>query len=102
VPWILDVGDHRELPGNAVTPVSHFKHNQAAFETALKVNGTFCAATHYWEFGVQSKNAGDPPVGAHLRNLIELARTQPQVVWRNVGDVILHGAVLPSANSSAG
>ena len=97
VPWILDVGDHREIPGNAVTPVSNFRHNKAAFETALDVNGSFCAATHYWELGVQSKTAGDPPVGVHLRKLIELARAHPQVIWRSVGDVILHGAVVPHA-----
>jgi Uncharacterized protein conserved in bacteria (DUF2334) len=85
IPWILDLGDHREIPGNAVTPASVFKRNKAAFETALTMDGTFCAATHYWELDVQSINAGDPPVGAHLRYLIDLARTDPRIAWRTVG-----------------
>src|SRR5262249_21741593 len=88
IPWILDLGDHREIPGNAVTPTSVFKRNKAAFESALVREGTFCAATHYWELGVQSRNPGDPPVGAHLRHLIDLARADPRVIWRSVGDVV--------------
>jgi hypothetical protein len=88
IPWILDLGDHREISGNGVTPSSLFNRNKAAFETALTMDGTFCAATHYWEFGVESKNAGDPPVGEHLHRLIEMARIHPRVIWRSVGDVI--------------
>jgi Uncharacterized protein conserved in bacteria (DUF2334) len=93
-PWILDLGDHREIPGNPVTPSAVFKSNKAAFETALTVGGTFCAATHYWELGVQSINPGDPPVGVHLRHLIDLARTDPRVVWCSVGDVVCNSALI--------
>jgi hypothetical protein len=88
IPWILDLGDHREIAGTAITPTSVFKNNKAAFEVALIRGGTFCAATHYWELGVQSINPGDPPVGAHLRHLIDLARTDPRVIWRSVGEVV--------------
>ncbi len=94
VPWILDLGDHREIPGNAVTPTSLFKTNKAAFETALTVGGVFCAATHYWELDVRSMNADDPPVGAHLRHLIDLARTDSRVIWCNVGNIVLMGPSL--------
>jgi hypothetical protein len=94
VPWILDLGDHREIPGNAVTPSAFFKRNKAAFETALTMGGTFCAATHYWELGVESINPGDPPVGAHLRHLIDLARRDPRVIWRSVGDVVCNNPLI--------
>jgi hypothetical protein len=88
IPWVLDLGDHREIPGNAVTPSAGFMANKAAFETALTLGGTFCAATHYWELGVQSRIPSDPPVGTHLRYLVELARSDPRVIWCSVGDVI--------------
>src|SRR5262245_42216900 len=91
MPWILDLGDHREIPGNAVTPTAVFKRNKAAFKTALAKGGVFCAATHYWELGVQSINPGDPPVGVHLRHLIDLARTDRRVVWRTVGEIVATG-----------
>jgi hypothetical protein len=94
LPWILDLGDHREIPGNAITPSADFRKNQAAFENALRMGGTFCAATHYWELGVHSKNVGDPPVGEHLRRLIDMARKHPQVVWRSVGDVICNNPAI--------
>ena len=94
VPWILDLGDHREIPGNAVTPTAVFQRNKAAFETALTIGGTFCAATHYWELGVPSVNPGDPPVGAHLRHLIDLAREDPRVIWRSVGDVVCNNPLI--------
>jgi hypothetical protein len=94
IPWILDLGDHREIPGNAITPTSVFRRNKAAFETALRTGGIFCAATHYWELDVRSMNAGDPPVGAHLRHLIDLARTDSRVVWCTVGNIVLTGPSL--------
>jgi uncharacterized protein DUF2334 len=99
LPWILDLGDHREISGNAVTPVSLFRRNKAAFETALTLGGTFCAATHYWELGFPSIYQGDPPVGAHLRHLIDLARTNPRVVWRTVGETISTGPSLIQISS---
>ena len=92
VPWVLNLGDHREIPGNAVTPSSVFKSNKAAFEAALTMGGVFCAATHYWELDVRSRHEGDPPVDAHLRHLIDLARSDPRVIWRSVGDVVCNSS----------
>jgi hypothetical protein len=94
IPWILDLGGHREIPGIAVTPTSVFKNNKAAFETALAVGGTFCVATHYWELGAPSINPGDPTVGEHLHRLIDLARSDPRVVWRSVGSVVCNAALI--------
>ena len=94
VPWVLDLGDHREIPGNAVTPNALFARNKVVLDTALAINGAFCAATHYWELGFPSKNEGDPPVGIHLRYLIELARSDPRVLWRTVGDAVSNSAIL--------
>jgi predicted deacetylase len=88
VPWILDLGDHREITGNAVTPVSHFKRNKAVFDLALHVDGVFCLATHYWELPVASLHKGDPTVREHLYYFMERARSDPRVVWRSVGDTL--------------
>jgi len=87
-PWILDLIDHREIAGNAVTPLSSFKRNQAAFDSALTIGGVFCLATHYWELGVPSVHRGDPPVGEHLRYFADRVRSDPRIVWRSVGDTI--------------
>ena len=94
VPWILDLGDHREIPGNAVTPSASFKRNKAAFEMALKMNGVFCLATHYWELGVPSVYPGDPTVGEHMNYLVDRARSDPDILWRTVGDVVSDCAVV--------
>jgi hypothetical protein len=88
IPWVLDLGDHHEIAGNPVTPISRLERNQLAFETAMRMQGVFCAATHYWELEAVSLHAGDPKVGDHLRYLIDRARSDPQVVWRSVGDVV--------------
>ena len=32
VPWVLDLGDHREIAGNAITPVARIQKNAAIFE----------------------------------------------------------------------
>jgi peptidoglycan/xylan/chitin deacetylase (PgdA/CDA1 family) len=88
VPWILDLGDHREIPGNAVTPVSHVRHNEAVFESTLASGGVFCAATHYWEQSAASVYAGEPTVGEQLQRLIDRAASNQRIVWRSVGDVV--------------
>jgi hypothetical protein len=88
VPWILDLGDHREIAGNAVTPLSTLEHNRMTLDRAREVRGVFCAATHYWEFGVPSRHPGDPNVGEHLLQLIERALSRSGTVWQSVGDVV--------------
>jgi hypothetical protein len=94
VPWILDLGDHREIPGNAVTPVNSFARNKAAFETAVKVGGVFCLATHYWELSVPSVYPGDPITGEHMKYLVDRARKTSQINWRSVGDTIANGQTI--------
>jgi hypothetical protein len=88
VPWILDLGDHREIPGNAVTPAAKFEDNQARFQTALAIGGVFCVATHYWEMNALSVHDNTLRVGEHLHHLVQLAVSNPRVVWRSVGDVV--------------
>jgi Uncharacterized protein conserved in bacteria (DUF2334) len=88
VPWILDLADHREIPGNPVTPLSSFQRNQAVFKSALATGGVFCAATHYWELKTPSGHPGEPTVGEHLRRLIDLAVANPQVTWCSVGEIV--------------
>jgi hypothetical protein len=95
IPWILDLGDHREIPGNGVTPISCSAQNEAAFFEAVRMDGAFCAATHYWELPAPSQHPGEPNVGEQLRRLVDLAVSTPQVVWRPVGEVILQGALAP-------
>ena len=91
VPWILDLGDHREIAGNAVTPLSTLKNNQMTLDRAFEVSGVFCAATHYWELDVPSQHPGDPTVGQHLLQLIERALSRPGTLWDSVGDVVSKG-----------
>jgi peptidoglycan/xylan/chitin deacetylase (PgdA/CDA1 family) len=88
VPWILDLGDHREIPGNPITPAASFQDNETRFQTALSMGGVFCVATHYWEMQTASLHDGAPPVGEHLRHFVRLAISNPRIVWRSVGDVV--------------
>jgi len=88
VPWVLDLGDHREIAGNAVTPLSRSLRNEAILGSALTIDGAFCAATHYWELGADSVHPDEPTVGEQLRRLIDRATSNPRVVWRSVGDVV--------------
>jgi hypothetical protein len=88
IPWVIDLGGHRELPGNPVTPVSSIEQNLKRFEEASAVDGVFCAATHYWELDVLSNVSKKTTVGDHLKCLIERATSDPRVIWRSVGDVI--------------
>lgn len=93
VPWVLDLGDHREIGGNPVTPTATLQQNITAFDQALAVEGVFCAATHYWELDVPNVRSGEPTVGEHLRHLIDRALAHPNVVWGTVGEAISKGAV---------
>jgi hypothetical protein len=88
VPWVLDLGDHREVAGCAVTPTSSLSENLMTLDRAFEVGGVFCAATHYWELEAHSQNPGDPTVGEHLVQLIERALSRPGTVWESVGDVV--------------
>jgi hypothetical protein len=88
VPWVLDLGDHREIAGNAVTPLSTLRRNQLALDRAYEVGGVFCAATHYWEMEAPSQHAGDPTVAEHLLRLIDRASSRPGTLWESVGDVV--------------
>jgi uncharacterized protein DUF2334 len=88
LPWVLDLGDHREIAGHAVTPVSKSSFNEASFAAALAVQGVFCAATHYWELSAPSMHPGEPTVREQLLRLTDLARSNSHVIWRSVGDVV--------------
>jgi hypothetical protein len=94
VPWVLNLGDHREIAGNPVTPLSRSAVNTAAFQHALNRGKVFCAATHYWELGVRSLHPGEPSVGDQLRILIDLARSDARVCWRSVGDILLDNSLV--------
>jgi hypothetical protein len=88
VPWVLDLGDHREIAGNAVTPLAALRDNENALDHACDVGGVFCAATHYWEFDVPSVHIGDPSVRDHLGSLIDRALRCAGTRWTSVGDVL--------------
>jgi hypothetical protein len=94
VPWVLDLKDHREIAGMPVTPLSRMAESEAALQCAMRVNGVFCAATHYWELGSPSLRSGEPSVGEQLRRLTHVARTTDTVTWRTVGDAVLNGPTL--------
>ena len=88
IPWVLDLGDHREIAGNAVTPASSLEENEARYICARQMSGVFCAATHYWELNVPCIHQNAGTVGRQLQSLVDRAKSDPQVVWRSVGDVI--------------
>jgi len=87
-PWVLDLGDHREIPGSAVTPMSSPEENEARFDGAKQIGGVFCAATHYWELDTPCAPPNRGTVGEQLRRLVERAKSDQQVVWRSVGDIV--------------
>jgi hypothetical protein len=88
VPWVLDMGDHKEIPGNPVTPSSRIVHTEAVFDSTRSLGGAFCAATHYWEFSVPSIHPGDPNVGNQLRRLVDRVIQDSNITWRSVGDTL--------------
>jgi hypothetical protein len=88
VPWVLDLDDHKEIPGNPVTPNSNVQENEARFDCARQLGGVFCAFTHYWELGIPCLPPNTGTVGEQLQRLVERAKSDSQVVWRSVGDVI--------------
>jgi peptidoglycan/xylan/chitin deacetylase (PgdA/CDA1 family) len=88
IPWVLDLGDHREISGNAVTPTSYLQDNEARFDCARQLGGVFCAATHYWELDTPCIPPNSGTVGEQLQRLVERAKSDPQVVWRSVGDIV--------------
>ena len=87
VPFTLDMGSHREIPGCAVTPRSISAENEAIFDRALDVDGVFCAATHYWEMNIPSRRSGEPTVGQQLQRLVDRALADARVVWRSLGAI---------------
>jgi hypothetical protein len=91
IPWVLDLGDHREIAGNPVSPSSNFRQNEAIFDDAMKLDGVFCAATHYWELDSPSMEPDTQTVGEHLRRMIARAKSDPRVIWRSVGEILTVG-----------
>jgi hypothetical protein len=94
LPWVLDLGDHREIAGQPITPAARHLENEAAFKRALALDGVFCAATHYWELDASSHHVGAPTVRDQLRRLVDLAMCDARVTWRSVGDVVSHAPAL--------
>ncbi len=94
VPWVLDLGDHREIPGHPVTPSASFAKNKASLESALRLGGVFCAATHYWQLPACGTQPDNPAVGEHLRLLIDRVHSDSRVIWRSVGDVVTQCAAV--------
>jgi hypothetical protein len=88
IPWVVELGKHRELAGNPVTPLSNVEQSLKRFDEACEVSGVFCAATHYWELAVASRHSEKTTVGDHLRALVNRAKSDPRVVWLSVGDVL--------------
>jgi len=88
IPWVLDLDDHREIYGNPVTSSSSMQRNVAAFRNALKRDGVFCVATHYWELDSPSQNSPTSTVGEQLQRFIVQAQASPHIQWCSVGDTL--------------
>jgi hypothetical protein len=91
VPWVLNLGDHKELAGNAITPTSYLDQNLKRFNDACGVNGVFCAATHYWELDHSTQDPDTRTVQNHLQILIQRAIAKPAIQWVPVGTAIEDG-----------
>jgi hypothetical protein len=90
-PWVLDLDDHKEISGNAVTPSSNPQENEARYNSARQLGGVFCVATHYWEFDTPCLPPNTGTVRDQLQRLVERAKCDPLVVWRSVGDIVSAG-----------
>ena len=88
---MLDLGRHREIAGNAVTPSSRHAENEAVFNAALTTGGVFCALAHYWELRTPSHHSGEPCVEEQLRLLVDRALQDSRVVWRPLGAIATQG-----------
>lgn len=95
VPYVLDVTNHRELPGTAITPGAVLRTSLNRFDEAAGLGGIFCAATHYWEFQTPTSDPDANTVGDHLRKLVHRAVTDPTVQWSSVGAVLTDGLRIP-------
>jgi predicted deacetylase len=87
-PWILNLDDHKEIAGNAVTPTSSLHENEARYECAKQLGGVFCLATHYWELDKPCKAPNAGTVHQQMQRLVDRAKSDPKVVWRSVGDIL--------------
>jgi hypothetical protein len=92
IPWILDLGDHREIAGNPVSRSSNMQRNVAAFKNALKRDGVFCVTTRYWEFDSPSRNAST--VGEQLQQLVALVAAHSRVQWQSVGETVTNPSLM--------
>jgi hypothetical protein len=93
IPWVLHLNDHKELAGNAITPLSTLKQNLKRFEEAKAVDGVFCAATHYWEFDQLTNDPDARTVEDQLQKLINLAVADPKIQWVSVGHALTSNAL---------
>ncbi len=87
-PWIIDLGDHREIACRSVTPGASISRNKTSIDQARSVDGVCCLATHYWEMDAPSVVVGDPSVGEHLERLLEYASSQPGTERVSLGDLL--------------
>jgi hypothetical protein len=88
IPWVLNLKDHREIAGNAVTPTSNLSENEARYDCAKQNGGVFCASTHYWELNVPCIPSNTGTVREQLQRLVDRAKSDPKVIWRSVGDIV--------------
>jgi hypothetical protein len=88
IPWVLDLGDHKELAGNPITPSARLTDNYRRFDEAARVNGVFCAATHYWELNQPTIDPDSKTVGEHLKMLIQYAMANPRISWEPIGSIL--------------
>lgn len=54
-PFPLMFEDHKEIISHCLTPLINFEQLKEVGDFYRKMNGDFCLAVHYWEFGVKQK-----------------------------------------------
>lgn len=88
LPYVLDVPGHKELAGTPITPAAVLRKSLRRFDEAIGLDGVFCAATHYWEFGQPVTDPDATTVGDHLYKLVRRAMADSKVRWQSVGAVM--------------
>jgi hypothetical protein len=79
--WVLD---HWEIPYCVLGKVSSPKFLREGLERAIRLKGSFCLSTHYWEFGYQMVHSPTQTVGEIFLELLKLARRAQNVTFTTV------------------
>jgi hypothetical protein len=86
-PYPLRFSGHAEINHHSVTPTADPSNLVRALERTMQDGGVFCAATHYWEFPVESRVKPGVSVRDLLYGLFERARSDGGVDFLSLDQI---------------